>query len=124
MIAPTVSERYNISVNGVDYDVVVSPEGDVTSLHPADGTPATPVTPAAAPAINIATTSVGAPMAGNIFKIMVNANQQVKDGDVILIMEAMKMETEVRSTHDGSIVSIEVKEGDAVTVGQPLVTIA
>ncbi len=63
-------------------------------------------------------------MAGNIFKVMVSANQQVKDGDVILIMEAMKMETEVRSTHDGVIVSVEVKEGDAVTVGQPLVTIA
>jgi len=124
VVIPNVSERYNISVNGVDYDVVVSPEGEVTSLHSASGAQATPVTPAAAPAINIATTSVGAPMAGNIFKVLAQPNQQIKDGDVLLIMEAMKMETEVRSTHDGTIVSIEVKEGDAVTVGQPLVTIA
>jgi len=124
IISPSVSERYNINVNGVDYDVVVSPEGDVTSLHPADAAPVAAATPAATPAINIATTSVGAPMAGNIFKVMVSANQNIKDGDVILIMEAMKMETEVRSTHDGTIVSVEVKEGDAVTVGQPLVTIA
>jgi len=121
---PNVSERYNITVNGSDYDVVVSPEGEVTSLHPASGAPASPVTAAAAPAINIATTSVGAPMAGNIFKVLAQPNQQIKDGDVLLIMEAMKMETEVRSTHDGTIISIEVKEGDAVTVGQPLVTIA
>jgi len=124
LIAPSVSERYSISVNGVDYDVVVSPEGDVTSLHPVDATPAAAVTPVATPAINTATTSVGAPMAGGIFKVMVKANQTIKDGDVLLIMEAMKMETEVRSTHDGTIVSIEVKEGDDVTVGQPLVTIA
>jgi len=124
IISPSVSERYNINVNGVDYDVVVSPEGEVTSLHAANTTPVAAATPAAAPAINIATTSVGAPMAGNIFKVMVAANQSIKDGDVILIMEAMKMETEVRSTHDGTIVSVEVKEGDAVTVGQPLVTIA
>ncbi|RLL52273.1 oxaloacetate decarboxylase subunit alpha [Mariprofundus sp. EBB-1] len=124
IIAPTVSERYNITVNGNDYDVVVSPEGEVTSMHPATGAPAAPVTAAAAPAINIATTSVGAPMAGNIFKVVVTPNQTVNDGDVILIMEAMKMETEVRSSHKGTIVSIEVKEGDAVTVGQPLVTIA
>ncbi|MDQ6969939.1 MAG: sodium-extruding oxaloacetate decarboxylase subunit alpha [Mariprofundus sp.] len=126
IVSPSVSERYNISVNGVDYDVLVSPEGDVTSLQPTTATPAATAvaSPAAAPATNIATTSVGAPMAGNIFKVMVSANQAVKDGDVILIMEAMKMETEVRSTHDGVIVSVEVKEGDAVTVGQPLVTIA
>jgi len=124
LIVPTVSERYNITVNGNDYDVVVSPEGEVTSMHPATDAPATPVTPAAAPAINIPTTSVGAPMAGNIFKIQVTPNQMVNDGDVILIMEAMKMETEVRSSHKGKIISIEVKEGDAVTVGQPLVTIA
>ena len=123
-VVPAVSERYNITVNGADYDVVVSPEGAVTSIHPATGTPEAPVTPAAAPAINIPTTSVGAPMAGNIFKIQVTPNQMVNDGDVILIMEAMKMETEVRSSHKGKIISIEVKEGDAVSVGQPLVTIA
>jgi len=119
-----VSERYNITVNGNDYDVVVSPEGAVTSMHPATDSPAVTIPAAVTPAINIPTTSVGAPMAGNIFKIQVTPNQMVNDGDVILIMEAMKMETEVRSSHKGKIISIDVKEGDAVTVGQPLVTIA
>jgi len=120
--AAPVSERYSISVNGKEYDVVVSPEGAVDSFEEVATRPH--VTPAAAPAVNTPAVSVGAPMAGNIFKINVAPNQQVKDGDVILIMEAMKMETEVRSSHDGTVVSVEVKEGDAVGVGQPLVTIA
>jgi len=122
-LPPAVAERYLITVNGSDYDVVVTPEGEVSSMHPADIEPLHPA-PAAAPAVNKPATSVGAPMAGMIFKVSVTPNQHVKDGDVILIMEAMKMETEVRSSHSGTIVSIEVKEGDAVTVGQPLVTIA
>ncbi|ATX79938.1 oxaloacetate decarboxylase, alpha subunit [Mariprofundus aestuarium] len=124
--APVVSERYNISVNGKDYDVVVSPEGAVTSMSPATAgaAPVAHAAPAATPAVNTPATSVGAPMAGTIFKVNVTPNQQVKDGDVILIMEAMKMETEVRSTHSGTIVSIEVREGDTVDVGQALVTIA
>ncbi len=122
-LPPAVAERYMITVNGSDYDVVVTPEGEVSSMHPADIEPLH-AAPAAAPAVNKPATSVGAPMAGTIFKISVTPNQHVEDGDVILIMEAMKMETEVRSSHSGTIVSIEVKEGDAVTVGQPLVTIA
>jgi len=119
-----VAERYDITVNGQDYDVVVSPEGAVTSFEPVTTPAVAPVVAAATPAVNTPATSVGAPMAGNIFKINVAPNQQVEDGDVILIMEAMKMETEVRSSHKGTIVSVEVKEGDAVTVGQALVTIA
>ncbi len=122
-LPPAVAERYMITVDGTDYDVVVTPEGEVSSMHPADVEPLHAAS-AAAPAVNKPATSVGAPMAGTIFKINVSPNQVVKDGDVILIMEAMKMETEVRSSHSGTIVSIEVKEGDAVTVGQPLVTIA
>jgi len=122
-LPPAIAERYLITVNGSDYDVVVTPEGEVSSMHPADVAPLH-AAPAAAPAVNKPATSVGAPMAGTIFKLSVTPNQHVEDGDVILIMEAMKMETEVRSSHSGTVVSVEVKEGDAVTVGQPLVTIA
>jgi oxaloacetate decarboxylase (Na+ extruding) subunit alpha len=119
-----IAERYSIAVNGQEYDVVVTPEGRVASFDMVEGA-AKPHAPAAAtPAVNTAAVSVGAPMAGNIFKVNVAPNQQVEDGDVILIMEAMKMETEVRSSHKGTVVSVEVKEGDAVTVGQALVTIA
>ena len=123
--AAGIAERYSIAVNGQEYDVVVTPEGKVASFDMVDGATPKPNIPAAAtPAVNTAAVSVGAPMAGNIFKINVAPNQQVEDGDVILIMEAMKMETEVRSSHKGTVVSVEVKEGDAVTVGQALVTIA
>lgn len=119
-----IAERYSIAVNGQEYDVVVTPEGRVASFDMVEGSAKPHVPAAATPAVNTAAVSVGAPMAGNIFKINVAPNQQVEDGDVILIMEAMKMETEVRSSHKGTVVSVEVKEGDAVTVGQALVTIA
>jgi oxaloacetate decarboxylase alpha subunit len=119
-----IAERYTIEVNEQEYDVIVTPEGKVASFDIVNGTPQSPVVPAATPAVNTPAISVGAPMAGNIFKVNVAPNQQVDDGDVILIMEAMKMETEVRSSHKGTIISVEVKEGDAVAIGQALVTIA
>ena len=112
--AREITERYNITVNGKDYDVVVSPEGAVTSLQPA----------AAAATESKPSVPVASPMAGNIFKIKVKVGDQVNDGDVVLIMEAMKMETEVRSSHSGTIASIEINEGDAVAVGQALVMVA
>jgi oxaloacetate decarboxylase alpha subunit len=115
-----VTENYKISVNGKDYDVVVSPEGAVTSLQPASAAAA--ATAAVAP--SKPSLPVSSPMAGNIFKIKVKVGDQVNDGDVVLIMEAMKMETEVRSSHSGTIASIEVNEGDAVAIGQALVLIA
>jgi len=113
--AREITERYNITVNGKDYDVVVSPEGAVTSLQPAAAAPVADSKPAK---------PVASPMAGNIFKIKVKVGDQVNDGDVVLIMEAMKMETEVRSSHSGIVTSIEVNEGDAVAVGQALAMIA
>ena len=67
---------------------------------------------------------VPAPLSGNIWKIMVQPNQQVSDGDVLLILEAMKMETEIRASRSGLVTEILVKEGDAVTVGNPLMRIA
>ena len=62
-------------------------------------------------------------MAGNIFKINVTAGQVVKSGEVIMILEAMKMETEVRSPESGTVQSLMVKEGDAVQVGDTLLTL-
>ena len=61
---------------------------------------------------------------GNIFKVPVKPGQAVKSGDILIILEAMKMETEVRSPFDGTIVSVAVKEGDTVEHGQTLVEIA
>jgi len=65
-----------------------------------------------------------APLAGNIWKVQVGVGEQVAEGDVVIILEAMKMETEIRAAKAGTIGSISVKEGDSVTVGQTLLTIA
>ncbi|MFU8765369.1 MAG: biotin/lipoyl-containing protein, partial [Haliea sp.] len=62
-----------------------------------------------------------APLAGNIFKVNVRPGDTVKSGQVIVLLEAMKMETEVRSPRDGRVVSVEVKAGDTVVVGDPLI---
>jgi oxaloacetate decarboxylase alpha subunit len=68
--------------------------------------------------------NVPAPLAGNIFKVDVTAGQTVKSGDVIMILEAMKMETEVRSPESGTAQAVLVKEGDAVQVGDILLTMS
>ncbi len=113
-------ESYHISVNGVGYDVVVSPGGAVTDVQPA------PVSAAASPVAPPvgAGEAVPAPLAGNIFKVAVAPGQQVNAGDVVVVMEAMKMETEVRSPSSGIVSTVDVKEGGAVQVGDTLLTLS
>ncbi|HCH24847.1 MAG TPA: oxaloacetate decarboxylase, partial [Oceanospirillaceae bacterium] len=65
-----------------------------------------------------------APLAGNIWKVHVAPGQTVQEGDVLLILEAMKMETEVRAANAGTVGEVSVKEGDAVSVGDTLLTLA
>lgn len=114
------SEAYQVTVNGKSYDVTVSSGGVVTGVAPA----ATATQPAPAPAAAASAESVPAPLAGNIFKIMAIEGQSVAAGDVIMIMEAMKMETEIRSPAAGVVSELLVKEGDAVQVGQALLTLS
>jgi len=66
---------------------------------------------------------VGSPLAGNIFKVMVQPGDQVAEGDLVIILEAMKMETEIRAPKAGTIGSVSAKEGSAVKVGDTLYTI-
>ena len=61
---------------------------------------------------------------GTIIKTCVNVGDTVKEGDLIVLLEAMKMETEVRATRAGTITVVHVKAGDSVTVGDPLVSVA
>lgn len=114
---------YTITVNGQSYVVQVAEGGDISSV-----TPAAPVAAASAPVASAPVAGSGepvaAPLAGNIWKIMVSPGQQVKEGDVLIILEAMKMETEIRAARDGSIVSVDIKEGDSVQVGDSLLTLA
>ena len=112
------SEVYTITVNGQNYVVQVAEGGDITAVAPATA-------PATAPVAAVgAGESVPAPLAGNIWKVQVSEGQAVQEGDVLVILEAMKMETEVRAARAGTITSVDVKEGDAVQVGDSLVSIA
>jgi oxaloacetate decarboxylase alpha subunit len=113
-------ETYSVKVDGHVYDVEVGPQGQLTSVTPAQAKLA-----AAAPvaAVNNAE-DVPAPLAGTIFKVNVAAGEEVAEGDVLIILEAMKMETEVRAARSGLVQDLHVKEGDAVAVGSPLLSLA
>ena len=112
------AEVYTVKVNGNSYVVEVAEGGDVSAVTPTQGT-------AAAPAV---TGGAGepllAPLAGNIFKVNVNPGDAVSSGDVIVILEAMKMETEVRAARDGTVTSVDVKAGDTVAVGDTIISIS
>lgn len=117
------SETYDVNVDGKVYRVEVAPSGTLTSVTPASGGNTQPQAPAssAAPAAAVSSESIDAPLAGNVFKILVRNGDSVSDGDVVMILEAMKMETEIRSAYTGTVTDIVVGEGDAVTSGQPLI---
>ncbi len=118
----TAVENYRVSVNGTEYDVVVGPgNADISQVIPA-AAPAAAQTPA--PTISAATSSIKAPLAGNVIEVLVTVGQQVSDGEPVLIIEAMKMETEIRSNSAGTVQSILVNKGDAITTDQDLINLA
>jgi len=124
--ATTDPDIYTVEVAGQAYVVRVTSGGDVTQLA-ASGAPATPVPtamPAPGPASSGAGTAIPAPLAGNVIKLLVNVGDTVAAGDVILILEAMKMETEIRSQTSGQVVAVNVGVGDAVKVGDSLMALA
>lgn len=111
---------YDVRVDGQLYRVEVGEAGqlgDITPVSPSQG-------PAAeAPQSVVAGSagkSVNAPLAGNVFKLLVKPGDKVNEGDVVLILEAMKMETEIRTTHTGVVAKLLVSEGESVTSGQAL----
>jgi len=112
-------ESYRVSVNGIEYDVVVGPgNADISQLAPVTAAPAP-----ASPAGTSGGTEIKAPLAGSVIEVLVSAGQQVEDGDPVMIVEAMKMETEIRSHVSGSVQSIAVNKGDAIKTDQLLMTI-
>ncbi|MDX1733534.1 MAG: biotin/lipoyl-containing protein, partial [Halioglobus sp.] len=112
-------EVYTVSVDGKAYVVEVAPGGDVSGIAPAPAAPAAATSAAATGGQDLA-----APLAGNIFKLHVSEGERVEAGDLVLILEAMKMETEVRATTGGVVTSVNVKVGDSVAVGEALITVA
>ncbi|MRI34707.1 oxaloacetate decarboxylase subunit alpha [Endozoicomonas sp. OPT23] len=119
--AASDSGVYTVKVNGNQYVVEVNEGGDVTNLsQPVAVAGSAPV---AAPVVGDGE-PLPAPLAGNIWKVHVNPGQDVQEGDVLLILEAMKMETEVRAPKGGKVSSVDVREGDSVAVGDVLLAIA
>lgn len=111
---------YTVKVNGQSYVVEVSEGGDITQVSTTSPSPA----PAAAAAPSAGTgEAISAPLAGNIFKILVKPGEAVEANQVVIIMEAMKMETEIRAASAGTVASVAVREGDAVQVGDTLLTL-
>ncbi|MHB5147969.1 biotin/lipoyl-containing protein, partial [Klebsiella pneumoniae] len=110
---------YTVEVEGKAFVVKVSDGGDVSQL-----TAAAPASAPAAAAPAGAGTPVSAPLAGTIWKVLASEGQTVAAGEVLLILEAMKMETEIRAAQAGTVRGIAVKAGDAVAVGDTLMTLA
>ena len=112
--------HYNIQVNGKQYEVVVAPSGQIIEhTHVSTGSQAS-----LAPLQSASGEPLPAPLSGNIFKVLVSAGDSVSEGQVVMILEAMKMETEVRASKAGQVAAVKVKEGDAVQVGDTLLEIS
>ena len=132
-------KKYNITVNGVVYEVEVEEVGEVASAPvaapaaapapaaPAAAPKAAPAAPKAAPAAKPAgkagATAVKAPMPGTIIKVCVKAGDAVKKGDVLCLLEAMKMENDICAPADGVVASVEVAQGASVETDAVLVTL-
>lgn len=121
-------KNYTITVNGNVYEVTVE-EGVSTGAAPAPkaAAPAPKAAPAAAPKAAPAgaqgSVTVASPMPGKILGVKASVGQAVKKGDVMLILEAMKMENEIVAPSDGTVASINVSAGDAVEAGATLATL-
>ena len=120
--APSTSGSavYTVELEGKAFVVKVSEGGDISHV----ATTAPQAVPQATPAPATGGTPVTAPMAGNIWKVVATEGQTVAAGDVLFILEAMKMETEVKAAQAGTVRGICVKAGDAVAVGDTVMTLA
>ncbi len=122
--APAAASRYDVSVDGKVYQVEVGESGTLSSVTPAESNQSQQAADSApAPAAEGEGEQIDAPLSGNVFKVLVSEGDTVADGDVVMILEAMKMETEIRSAHAGTIASVMVSEGDSVASGQPLIAL-
>lgn len=126
---------YKVTLNGKIYEVEVEkgeaviqaeyeaalPQSAPAVAAPVAQTVAPTAAPAAAPAASAGANAVVAPMPGNINAVKVTSGQQVKKGDVLVVLEAMKMENEIYAERDGKIGQVFVQKGATVETGTPLV---
>ena len=122
--------RFNVTVNGVSYDVVVEEVGAGAQAPVASAPAATPApaaapapAPKAAPAGNAGAVAVKAPMPGTILKVNATVGASVKKGDVLCVLEAMKMENDISAPQDGVVASVNVQKGVSVQGEDVLVTL-
>jgi len=125
---PKGNETYDVSVNGKLYQVEVGASGSIENLVPAKAASqsAAPVSTPSKPEPSgefCQNDPLTSPMAGNIIRIGVATGDDVHEGDVVIILEAMKMETEIRAHIEGQISDIFVKEGESIPAGAPLILI-
>ena len=117
---------YTVSFKGQSYTVSVSAGGTITTMSSPSGKAIEDNKESQeesnAPLSN-EKEDISAPLSGTIWKTLVSPNQSVKEGDTLIVLEAMKMETEIKATCSGVVVSVDVKEGDSVTVGQLLLSL-
>jgi oxaloacetate decarboxylase alpha subunit len=114
-------EMYTVEVEGKSYHVTVASGGDVSSIAKLGAQPLS-VTPAPAESVNAA--PVNAPLSGTVISVLVQPGQVVAEGESIIILEAMKMETSISAPNAGTIVAVKVQSGDSCAVGDLLVTLA
>ena len=113
--------KFKVNVNGVAYNVEVAEEGVVAVAAPAAApapAPAAEAPKAPAPVAAAGDTTMNAPMPGSVSKIVAREGQVVKKGDVIIMLEAMKMQNEMASPVAGTVKSIAVSVGESVKPGQ------
>jgi len=122
-------KKYNITVNGTTYEVIVEEAGTVSEVSAPAFTPAVsaaPAAPKAAPkaaAASAGSNKVVAPMPGTILDVKVSVGQNVKKGDVICVLEAMKMENDIPAPCDGVIASVSVQKGSSINANDIIATI-
>ncbi len=117
-------KRYTITVNGTAYDVTVDEaDGAAPAAAPAASAKKPALAKKAAPAGAQGNVAISAPMPGNIVDVKVKVGDTVKNGTVVAVIEAMKMENDIVADRDGVVASVNVAKGDAVDTGAAVVTL-
>ncbi len=117
-------EVYTVTVEGKKYVVTVASGGDISGIVPVDDMAGGRADAATTTGVPAGGEPLVSPLSGIIFKILVKPGQKVREGENVVILEAMKMETAISASREGVVSEIHVKVGDKVAVGDPLISIA
>ncbi len=117
-------KKYRVNVNGTDYEITLEEITGAEASKPAAAPASTAAPASAAPVVPTAgSEKIVSPMPGNILNVNVKVGDSVKKGQVLLILEAMKMENEIMAPKDGTVTAVNVQKGSTVESGALLVTI-